>query len=344
MADTDSQLFGHRLRTNFGLRYVSVDTNMQVYDWDNVNYVYTGNHSVKKSTGKILPSFTLRYEPTSQIVLRFNYGETLRRPNFGDLNPELNLTGDLTSVGYGSGGGGNPDLKPTHAKNIDLTAEWYFRSDSAVYMTLFDRKIDGLVVPFLHKVTNTTSGLNTTTFLVNTPYNASDGVLDGGELGVTYFPKELPGWFKGLGFQGSVTSLSSSQNVPLQDSTGAVTAQIKSPFFGVSNLSYNATLAYERGPVGARVSYVYRTKALNRYEASLFANPIGIWRQPEKSVDFQLTYNINSRMSFDIDGVNLTNEKQQEYYQFAGNGSPLVTNFGTVAIGRSISVGFRYRM
>ncbi len=64
MADTDSQLFGHRLRTNFGLRYVSVDTNMQVYDWDNVNYVYTGNHSVKPCAARTLatsiPSLTSR--------------------------------------------------------------------------------------------------------------------------------------------------------------------------------------------------------------------------------------------------------------------------------------------
>jgi hypothetical protein len=36
-------------------------------------------------------------------VVRFNYGETLRRPNFGDLNPVLQLSDDVSKVGYGSG-------------------------------------------------------------------------------------------------------------------------------------------------------------------------------------------------------------------------------------------------
>ncbi|MEI9903960.1 MAG: TonB-dependent receptor [Asticcacaulis sp.] len=269
MVDTDSQLGGHRLRTNWGLRYVNVDTDMTVYDWDNVAYKYTGQSSAKKSVGKFLPSATIRFEPSDSVVLRLNYGETLRRPNFTDLNPELNLTGDLTSVGYGQGSGGNPDLNATEAKNLDLTAEWYFSKDSAIYATAFDRKIDGLVVPFLHQVIKSGTGLNTDTFEVNTPYNASDGKLDGLELGVIYFPKNLPGILDGLGFQGSLTKLHSSQNVPLQDAAGNVTGtgQVNSPFFGVSNFSYNASVAYEKGPVGARLSYVYREKFLDRYEA-----------------------------------------------------------------------------
>ncbi|MEI9904754.1 MAG: TonB-dependent receptor plug domain-containing protein [Asticcacaulis sp.] len=65
MADTDSHLFGHRLRTNWGLRYVNVQTNMRVYDWDNVAYKYTGQSSAKKSVGKLLPSATIRYEPAT---------------------------------------------------------------------------------------------------------------------------------------------------------------------------------------------------------------------------------------------------------------------------------------
>ena len=79
-------------------------------------------------------------------------------------------------------------------------------------------------------------------------------------------------------------------------------------------------------------------------EAALFANPLGIWRQPEKSVDMQVSYKINDNLSFDISGVNLTNEMQRQYYHFGNAGNTTLTNFGTAQMGRSVSVGLRWKM
>ncbi len=350
MADSDNELFGRRLRGNFGLRYVSVKTDMNFYNSNSGTVTTT---SASKEVSKVLPSLTLRYDATDDILVRFNYGETLRRPNFGDLNPVLQLSPDVTNIGYGTGGGGNPDLEPTMSKNMDLTAEWYFQKDSALYGTLFTRDINGLVVAIRHRVhvaaaddpARTQPGhANGYDYVINSPVNASQGKISGAELGLIYFPKGLPDLLDGLGFQGSVTTLESTQNVPDTNDAGDIIAQLKTGFFGVSRYSYNATLAYEKGPVGARLSYVWRSAFLAGNEASLFANPLGIWRKPEKSLDFQLTYKVNDRMSFDIDGVNLTNETQQQYYHFGEAGNPTVTDFGTVQVGRSISVGFRWKM
>lgn len=355
MADTEHEVLGRRLRANFGVRYVQVDTSMTAYSVNATTKAVTPTNG-EKTARKFLPSLTLRYEPVRDVLVRFNYGETLRRPGFGDLNPVLQLSDDVSRVGYGGGSGGNPGLEPTRSKNLDLTGEWYFQKDSALYGTLFQRKIDGLVVPLRRRVhvdpandpfRNSTSGGDHTNgydYVISSPVNASNGKISGLELGAIYFPKGLPGLLDGLGVQGSVTRLTSSQNVPTADSAGNIVAQLESPFFGVSKLSWNATLAYEKGPVGARLSYVRRSAFLAANEAALFANPIGIWRQPEKSVDFQLTYNLNDRMAFDISGVNLTNEKQQQYYHFGDAGSPELTNFGTVQTGRSLSLGFRWKL
>ena len=355
MGNTQNELFGHRLRGNFGARYVKVDTDMTFYKVDATTKAVTPS-SASKSTSKVLPSMTLIYDPSQDVVVRFNYGETLRRPNFADLNPVLQLGDDVSKVGYGSGSGGNPDLKPTHSKNLDLTAEWYFQKDSALYGTLFKRKIDGLVVPLRHRVhvapaddpfRNSTSGGDHTNgydYVINSPVNASDGKISGAELGLIYFPKGLPGVLDGLGIQGSYTRLTSSQNVPDANDAGVIVAQLETPFFGVSRSSYNATLAYEKGPLSARLSYVWRSGFLAANEAALFANPIGIWRHPEKSVDMQISYKINDKMSVDISGVNLTNEMQQQYYHFGDAGSAQVSNFGTLQIGRSIAAGLRWKM
>jgi TonB-dependent receptor len=355
MADAEHQLFGRPLRANFGVRYVQVDTSMTAYKVDATTKVVTPTTG-EKSAKKFLPSLTLRYEPVKDVLVRFNYGETLRRPNFGDLNPIIQPSDDVSKVGYGGGSGGNPNLEPTRSKNLDLTGEWYFQKDSAIYGTVFQRKIEGLVVPLRRRIhlspaedpfRNSTSGGDHTNgydYVISSPVNASDGKISGLELGAVYFPKGLPGLLDGLGFQGSVTRLTSSQNVPTANNAGEIVSQLEGPFFGVSKLSWNATLAYEKGPVGARLSYVRRSAFLAANEAALFANPIGIWRQPEKSVDIQLSYNINDRMSVDFSGVNLTNEMQQQYYHFGDAGSPQLTNFGTVQIGRAVSVGFRWKL
>ena len=355
MGNTQNELFGHRLRGNFGVRYVKVKTDMTFYQVDATTKAVTAKDA-SKSTSKLLPSMTLIYDPTKDVVLRFNYGETLRRPGFGSLNPVLQLADDVSKVGYGSGSGGNPDLQPTRSKNFDLTAEWYFQKDSAIYGTLFKRKIDGLVVDLRHRVhvdpandpfRNSTSGGDHTNgydYVINSPVNASNGKISGAELGFVYFPKGLPSLLDGLGIQGSYTHLTSSQNVPDANDAGVIVSQLETPFFGVSNRSYNATLAYEKGPISARLSQVWRSGFLDRNEAALFANPIGIWRHPEKSVDMQISYKINDNMSFDISGINLTNEVQQQYYHFGNAGNAQLTNFGTVQIGRSFAAGLRWKM
>lgn len=338
-ADAEVSIFGRPLQLQAGVRFVAVDTNFTFVDRYSTPPLVT---QAASGTERFLPSFTARYDIFDNLRLRFNYGETLRRPGFADLNPNYTLTGDLTNVGYGTGGRGNPALRPTTSKNFDLALEWYFERSSAIYATLFRREIDGLVVPITSLTTVPGSGLNTNSFLITRPENASDGVLKGVELGLTYFPTYLPGPLKGLGFQGSLTILDSKQNIPLVDINGNVTGQTTSSFFGVSDLSYNATLAYERGPIGARLSYVWRKEFLANNEARLFANPIGVWRAPEKSLDFQLTAKINDSLGLTFDAVNLTRSKMQTYYKFEDVGGPDKFNLGTTLLARTFALGVRY--
>jgi len=338
-ADGEVELFGRPLKMEAGVRYTSVVTKFDFTDRYTAGFPVTRASS---SSGRFLPTFTARYEPIRNVRLRFNYGETLRRPSFGDLNPNYSLTGDLTNVGYGSGSSGNPKLKPTTSKNYDLALEWYFSRDAAITTTLFRRDVEGLVVPLANKVTVNGSGLNTTSFVVTQPTNASNGVLKGAEIGFTYFPRNLPGLLKGLGLQGSVTVLSSSQNIPIADGTGKVVAQAQSAFFGVSDLSYNITGAYERGKFGGRLSYVWRSAFLANNEARLFANPIGVWRTPESSLDAQLTFNVNKRLAATFDAVNLLQSTQQTYYKFGDAGNSQQFNLGTTLLSRTFALGVRY--
>jgi hypothetical protein len=88
---------------------------------------------------------------------------------------------------------------------------------------------------------------------------------------------------------------------------------------------------------------VWRDDFLNNNEVRIFANPIGIWRKSEASLDLQLSYDVNENLALSFDAVNLTEEMQQAYYKFGGAGSPSTTNFANLLLSRSFALGVRWR-
>lgn len=345
VADGEIELFGRPLQVQGGVRFVAIDTDYEYFD-RGANFART---AVSTGSQRFLPSFTARYGITDNLRLRFNYGETLRRPAFGDLNPNPVLAGDLSRIGFGTGTSGTATLGATHSKNMDLALEWYFERNSAIYVTGFRREIEGLVVPltireFIPDNYLPRNETYTETFNITRPVNASNGVLKGVELGLTYFPTYLPGPLDGLGFTGSATILDSKQTIPVTNTEGEIVGETTSSFFGVSKFSYNATLAYDNGPIGARLSYIWRKGFLQSNEGRSFANPIGFWRQPEKSLDLQLTWNVTDDIGVTFDAVNLTKAKQQNYYKFGDVGNPEQFNSSTLLIDRTFALGVRFSM
>ncbi|MDX3774705.1 TonB-dependent receptor [Chromatiaceae bacterium AAb-1] len=326
-ADFETEIGGKLLDGQFGLRYVNVDTDMAFSD-----------NNASASASKLLPSFMVRYSITDDIMARFSYGQTLRRPGFAQLNPTINYVRDVTNIGYGTASGGNPDLKATESKNYDLSLEWYFTDASTVYAAAFKRDIEGFVVDFRRRVIHD-DGDGEYPYILNQPDNASNGKLEGFEFGLVYFPENLPALLDGFGIQASYTILDSSQDIPITDSLGNVTGTDTTPLFGVSDTSYSVVLAYEKEKFDMRLSYVWREDFLNNYEAAQFANPLGIYRNPEKSLDFQLSYNVTDNLVVTFDATNLTNEIFQSYYEYPGT-----HNFGSSLYSRTFALGFRYSM
>jgi TonB-dependent receptor len=336
--------FEHRLEGagkidgQFGFRYVDVSSDT----------VFTDQTTLVETTGsasnsKLLPSLTVRYNVTDDFRIRLSYCETLRMPGFNDLNPTINYVEDVTNIGYGTASGGNAELKPTESQNYDLSLEYYFGKSSAVYGSLFKRDIEGLVVPFRRRVTaQTTAHPEGYDYILSQPYNASNGELTGFELGAIYFPENLPDILDGFGVQASYTALDSEQDIPLTDNAGNITGWKNGPFFAVSDQSYNVTLAYEKKHWGARLGYVWRSDFLNNNEAALFANPIGVYRRPESSLDLQISWNVMENLVLTFDATNLTDELVAQSHYGNESGNAETNNFGNVLIGRTFSVGARY--
>lgn len=337
MANFGTEVGGRPLDGQFGVRYVNADTDMTFYE--GATGVVT-NQSV--STNAFLPSLALRYGITDDINIRFAYGETLRRPDFAALNANINYFEDVTNIGYGTASGGNPNLEPTESKNIDLGIEWYFAPSSSIYATLFKREIDGFVVDFRNRVSyEGDDDIDAGDYILSQPDNASAGELSGIEIGLVYFPENLPQILDGFGIQASYTALDSEQTIPLTNDAGEIVGEDKSNLFGVSDSSYSTVFIYEKENFDMRLSYVYREAFLHHNEAALFANPLPVYNRPETSIDFQFSYDVTENLMVTFDATNLAEDFVQNYY---GEGNQNTHNLGSALFSRTFAIGVRYSM
>jgi iron complex outermembrane recepter protein len=336
-ADFSKEFGAGFLDGRFGFRWLEQETDMSFPDPEG------GRATATNSNDTILPSLMVRWGITEDLMARFGYTQTYALPTFPQLSPYIQYFPDVTDIGYGTASGGNPDLEPVESDNYDISLEWYFSEGSVLYGTWFKRDITGNIVPFRRPVQyndpDDIPDLGLYTYILSQPANAGNATLDGWEFGFTWFP-ELPGWFDGLGFQGSYTILDSEQEIPILDEVGTVTGYDILPIFGVSDSSYSAILAYDRDTFGARLSYFWREEFQDRNEAALFANPLAIWKSPEKSLDFQATWMVSDRWTLTFDATNLTEEVFNENY---GN-QPVIFNFNNWFYSRTFALGLRFQM
>ena len=333
-----------------GVRYTDASTPYSFVRVDTVNQVVEQDSGENESS-EVLPTFLARYNFWDDYMLRFSYTETMRRPDFGSLNPYTTYTKGVTSVGTGTASSGNPALAPVISTNLDISLEYYFGEGNAIYATWFKRDIDGLVVNSRSEVyydypddtDENGEDIGELLHILTQPANSANGSLEGIELGLVYFPDDLPAWLQGAGVQASYTTLDSSQDLPIfdpedptnPDPVGYETVEM----FGVSDESLSVVLAYEREKFSTRLSYVWRDAFRYDNEAAIFANPLARYRAPEQSLDFQLSYNVNDNLVLTFDATNLTDEVFQAYYQY-----PDIYNFSSGIYSRTYALGVRYQL
>ncbi|QSX33121.1 TonB-dependent receptor [Shewanella avicenniae] len=341
-SDFETQLFGKTLDGQIGLRYEHAKAEMNFGERKKYSAAEGGDYYIDPSSGdnsssKLMPNLMLRYWLTDDVVARLAYSETIRRPAFGDFSTAVGYTEDLTDLGFGQASSGNPNLKPTTSKNYDFSLEYYFGSGSSVYGTYFRRDIDGFVFSSSRMISREVDG-EVKNYILSQPANTSNGKLTGYEVGSIYFPENLPSYLDGLGAQLSATFLDSEQDIPEFDAnSGEQIGSTTRELFGVSKSSYSAVLIYDKDVFSTRLSYTWRDKFLNSYDAKSFAMPRGIYRKPEQSLDFQMSYNVSDDLVVTFDATNILDDIYQEYYE----DSTLFNRTNNIYT-RTFSLGMRY--
>jgi len=335
MSDFKGRLAGMKVRGNVGVRYVKTALETTGYQAAGGGTEVHVNNDYKDW----LPSLNTALNVTNDVILRFAAAKVMSRPMLGSLNPggSIATTGNLTVSS------GNPYLKPYRAKTFDESLEWYIDKDTFVSVGLFQKKIDTYIQSLRVNVPFNQTGLplsllpsnftGTEVFQVTTSVNTDGGNLTGYELNWQQPFKFLPGWGKNFGMLLNYTKVQSKIKYQVSPTAAAT---ITDDLLNLSPKSSNATFYYDDGSFSARISMSKRGSFLTRVPGQNNNDVEG--KNPTKNVDMSLSYKVNKQLEVTLEGVNLTNQAQDQFISRQRN-SPVVYT----VTGREYLAGLRYK-
>ncbi|MDI1364685.1 MAG: TonB-dependent receptor [bacterium] len=343
-ADFNTEIGGHALRGNFGVRYVKTKQTSE-------GYTYVSGAplaiSAQREYSDTLPSMNVVYEPMDNFLIRFGAAKVMSRPDLGSLTPgaTISVSGAGRSVSAG-----NPNLDPFRAKAYDLSFEWYFQQSGLLSVALFKKQIGSFVQTLQTNTTftgnpfglpdsvaiaacGTTNGCSPgAQWQFTVPSNTPGGDLSGYELNYQQPLSFLPGFLTHTGVLLNYTHVKSSINY--LNGAGAVVATAN--LTGLSPSSYNATVYYEDTRWSARASVAYRDAYLTRIPGSE-AGTNADGTAETLNVDASLQYTVNDHFKLTLEGVNLTDEDQDQFNDSVAQRSSFFHHTG-----REFILGVRY--
>jgi TonB-dependent receptor len=226
---------------------------------------------------------------------------------------------------------GNAALLPEMADQFDLSFERYMGATSSVTLGLFYKKLSN-TLDYENFSRTFTNGGATETAQIQGPVNRKDGgKVKGVEFGYQTFFDFLPGLWNGLGVQANYTYVGQSgvHNTNLIDATsgggvGAVGAGIPAVtgvvldshrLQGVSDHTFNIVGLYEKGPIGLRLAYNWRSRYLTQNLDCCIGLPV--FQKAAGFLDGSVRYSVGSHIELSLDATNLLDTRtvyQQEIF------------------------------
>ncbi|MBL8525824.1 MAG: TonB-dependent receptor, partial [Betaproteobacteria bacterium] len=143
----------------------------------------------------------------------------------------------------------------------------------------------------------------------------------------------LPGNFKNFGTLLNYTFVKSKIDYLISPTS---TATITDDLLNLSPKAWNATLYYDDGKFSARVSQSYRKAFLTRVPGQNNNDVEG--KNSSKNVDASMSYKYSDNLEFTLEGVNLTNQANDQFISRARNSSVVYH-----VTGREYLFGARYK-
>jgi TonB-dependent receptor len=251
--------------------------------------------STRHSYTDVLPSLQSRFEFTPTLIARAIYSSTIGRPGYNQQSPALNINIPANLVSQG-----NPNIKPIHSHNIDLSIEDYLPAAGILSFGVFYKDLKDYIVPFrttqVFPNTGVFAGLHGAVPVI-TFENGSAARALGYEFAVERRLFELPGIWSGFGVSANWTGVDSR----IQIRPGNYTA-----LPSTAKNTGNAALFYEQEKwFNARIGANYISR-------SIFAiGPTGpatdTYSEARTSLDFGSNYFATEAIKVYLNAKNLTN-------------------------------------
>ena len=334
----ETHFFDSDVDGNIGVRIVNTVgkySGVSSVTWEGVTTAVP--RTINQNYIDVLPNVSMRLRPNSETQIRLGITKTRTRPDFGQLNPALNIsqfTGTPSpnaADAYGSAG--NPDLKPLTSTNYDITWEYYPSSNTSATVAVFYHDIFGFINNYTTRTNDPVYGV----LEVSRPENAGSGKIKGIEVAGQTFFDFLPGMWNGFGVQANLTYIDAYNQLPA--SLGGQGQMVK--ITGVSNWTYNLALFYEKDKISTRLSYNGRSRWINSYD-----NRSGGWEgegtEAVNRLDFSFSYSPNDAYTINFDASNILAEPFHNFHQYE-TGSKFVRDIRDEGRYYGLSVRFKYQ-
>lgn len=317
LADNLNFMGGLRVE-NTALRYIG-----RIYD-DEANTVSKTDPETSNYIN-FLPSLLLKWNINDDFLLRAGYNQSISRPKYSALVPGMNIKRGDNEISIG-----NPGLKATTSHNLDVSAEYYWKSIGLVSAGLFYKRIEGFIVD---EVAYNREYQGTVWTKFTQPKNGGNANIFGIEAAWQRdFSFIIPA-MKCFGLYATYTythSRVTDFNFEGRENEKGLSLP------GAPEHTANLSLYFDKSGFSARLSFNYASDFIDEMGASSFYDR---YYDSVKYMDLNVSYTFGSKTKFTIyaDCNNILNQPlryyqgskdytmQQEYYGVKLNGGIKVT-------------------
>ena len=319
MFDLIGTLAGVDYTGNVGVRYVTTDSTSSGYQ----TTIDGGLSplSVDHSYSEVLPSLNLRFSVTEASQIRVGLARTMARAPLIEMRTGYSFSTDGT---VNTASGGNPELDPFIANQLDLGYEYFFADDAALTLSLFYKDLQSHIGTQTEVV-----NFDGVDYQFSRPVNGEGGSIRGFEVMYQQAFSMLSAPFDGLGIYTNYSYTDSNVNEFEPEATPLSLG-------GLSEKVGSLTLWYYKKGVDAKISYNYRSA----YTSVGSWDPGAIFTiDDEATLDASISYEFTSNFKVMLQGQNLTNEASQSYFDNDVSRPRQYAEWG-----RRYLLGFQYAM
>lgn len=288
--------------------------------------VPTGSrYTLSRSYDDVLPSFNLTMDLKSDLLLRFAAAKVMSRPTLDSLVPRYSVSAGATNTITG----GNPNLNPFRAWQLDMSLEYYFEPGSLISAAVFYKNVQSFI-----QTEHRPLVLQGVTFDQTLPVNSSGGYVEGVEMSYTQQFKFLPSFWSGFGVQ---TNGTWSQGRTDADPAAGLKAH---NFQNLSKWTANASVFYSAHGADLRLAYNYRSQYL--FDPNVRGlGSTEAYGKDFSTLDFQASYAVTKSLTVFAAANNLMRTPSIFFMRVANGGT--ATNYPQTFIEgeRRLAAGLR---